>query len=64
MCVLAQIFFRSAGQRSNEKMTHESKIPNDIDTGVRVMSKGILILREHIVRPDSSSNVAFGSCAG
>ena len=38
-------------------------MPKDIDIGVRAIRSGVLILREHNVRPVSSSNVALGNRA-
>ena len=48
------------------KGTHESNTPNERGTGKLVWSSssGTLIFREHVVRPVSSSYVAFGSWAG
>lgn len=43
--------------------THESKIPKDMEMGVREIWRGDLISREHIVRPVASSKAAFGSRA-
>lgn len=43
--------------------THESNTPNDTDIGSLPSSRGCLIFLEHVVRPVSSSYVAFGSFA-
>jgi hypothetical protein len=45
------------------KKTHELNTPKDIDTGARVRGRGVLVLREQVVRPVSSSNLAWGSRA-
>jgi hypothetical protein len=53
----------SEGSKQEKRCTHESKTPKDIESGVRVICNGEEIFREHVVRPDSSSNVALGSFA-
>jgi hypothetical protein len=45
-------------------MTDPSKMPHDAGMGMVPISSGVLIFREHVVRPVSSSYVALGNFAG
>ena len=65
-CFTGIQIFHQGGQSEKAKHmmkrtgTYESKIPNDMGSGSLLSSSGVTVFLEHIVRPESSSYVAFG----